>query len=292
MRLREARESAPGKRRGVELDQGVAQRTQELAATVDSIPGLIGVLSADGQVVEFVNRQLLEFCGRTLEDFRSTDVVHPDDLENSTLAGRHGFETGQSYSVDHRLRRADGAYRWFHAVGQPLRDASGHVIRWHLLLTDIHERKIAEEKLAQQTEELAALVDSIPGMVGVLTVEGEVEFVNRPLREYAGKTLEEFKDWTTNDTVHPDDLANTIAAWRRAVETGQPHTYDHRVRRRCLSMVPRGKHAFARRRRSYHPLVHPDDRYSRAQKSRAGSGPSEHSPRTPSEAYQSDHVKS
>lgn len=186
MSLREARESTAQKEIAVDRDQKVVQRTEELAALVDSIPGLLGVLTAEGEV-EFVNRRLLEYTGRTLEDFRlaSDSPVNLDDQANSVAAWRRAVETGQSFSVDHRLRRADGAYRWFQAAGLPMRDADGQIIRWPILLTDIHERKTAEERLAH-TEELVAIVDSIPGLIGVLSADGlVVEFVNRQLLDTA-----------------------------------------------------------------------------------------------------------
>jgi PAS domain-containing protein len=57
---------------------------------------------------------------------------------------------------DHRLRRADGAYRWFHTCGASLRDAKGRIVRWYVLLTDIDidDRKRAEEKLRRSEESL------------------------------------------------------------------------------------------------------------------------------------------
>ena len=42
-------------------------------------------------------------------------------------AWKHSLETVDPFDVDHRLRRADGVYRWFHARGLPLRDAEGRV---------------------------------------------------------------------------------------------------------------------------------------------------------------------
>jgi len=46
--------------------------------------------------------------------------------------------------------------------------------------------------------------------------------------EYFGKPIEEFKNWTTTDAVHPDDLPRMIDAWRRAFETGQPLDFENR----------------------------------------------------------------
>jgi hypothetical protein len=62
---------------------------------------------------------------------------------------RNAIKTGQPYKLDHRLLRHDGAYRWFHDDGIPIRDADGCIVNWYVLFTDIHERKAAEEMLGE-----------------------------------------------------------------------------------------------------------------------------------------------
>jgi len=57
------------------------------------------------------------------------------------------IQTGEPYEVEHHLRRADGVYRWFHARGLALRDKEGRIVRWYYLLTDVDDRRRAEEAL-------------------------------------------------------------------------------------------------------------------------------------------------
>src|SRR5215471_5266428 len=64
-----------------------------------------------------------------------------------------------------------------------------------------------------------------------MTSTGAVEHVNRRVLEYFGRTLDELKQWGTSDAVHPADLPFVIAAWQRAVETGEPYEFEHRIRR-------------------------------------------------------------
>jgi PAS domain S-box-containing protein len=116
---------------------------------VETIPGLIAVMTAEGEVAH-VSRQVLDYFGRTHEELKewgTTDAVHPADLPGVVAAWKHAVETGSPYEVEHRLRRADGEYRWFVSRGLPLRDADGHIVRWYNLLTDIHVRKQSEESL-------------------------------------------------------------------------------------------------------------------------------------------------
>src|SRR6185295_417616 len=95
--------------------------------------------------------------GRTLEELKqwgTIDAVHPADLPDVVTAWQHAIETGQPYDIEHRIRRADGQYRWFQLRGLPLRDADGHIIHWYVLLTDIDDRKRAEVEVSTLKDQL------------------------------------------------------------------------------------------------------------------------------------------
>ena len=99
------------------------------------------------------------------------------------------------------------------------------------MLTDIDDRKRAEETLRSNEQSLRLIVDSIPRFVSTANAAGEIELVNRQVLEYFGKTTEELKNWDTSDAHHPDDLPHMIDAYRRAIETGQPLDFESRSRR-------------------------------------------------------------
>ena len=113
---------------------------------VDTVPGLVCTLSAAGEV-ELLNRQVLEYFGKTAEELKNwgtSDAVHPEDLPRVMDAWRLSVETGQPYVLELRQRRADGVYRWFQSSPLPARDAGGRITGWYMLLTDIDDRKRAE----------------------------------------------------------------------------------------------------------------------------------------------------
>jgi len=93
------------------------------------------------------------------------------------------------------------------------------------------ERKRNEAALRENEERFRLIVDTIPGFLFTLSATGEVELLNRPALEYFGKPIEEFKNRIIFDAVHPDDLPRVIDAWRRWLETGQPHDLELRQRR-------------------------------------------------------------
>jgi len=210
-------------------------RARELSwrQIVDNIPGLVATTGAMGEV-EFLNRQTLEFFGKTneeLKDWALIGAVHPDDLPRVIEVRKQSIETGQIYEVEHRCRRADGVYRWFQVRGLPVRDAENKVTAWYLLLTDIDDRKRAEEALRASELDARLSLDNMPAFFVRLSSDGVVEFVNRSFMQYFGKTLEEIKNWSTNDMIHPDDLAHVIEVFGNSLSTGQPFDREYRLRR-------------------------------------------------------------
>jgi len=63
--------------------------------------------------------------------------------------------SGVPFNYELRLRRFDGEYRWFDNRGVPIRDDSGRIVRWYVLLTDIDDRIRALERLEQMQSDFA-----------------------------------------------------------------------------------------------------------------------------------------
>jgi PAS domain S-box-containing protein len=150
---------------GVNLDIEELMRAQEalresersLRSAIDGIAGLVVVLAPNGQL-ETVNRQVLEYFGRSLEwimNWGTNDAVHPEDLPRVVEIFGSAMVSGIPYHVDSRLRGIDGEYRWFEARGVPVRDGSGRIARWYVLLTDIDDRTRALARLDQMQSDLA-----------------------------------------------------------------------------------------------------------------------------------------
>jgi PAS domain S-box-containing protein len=214
-----------------ETEQALRANELNFQLTVDSMPGMVHTMTAAG-AVEFVNRQILDFFGKTVEELERWDLLlHPDDRPRVVDLWTHSVATGEPFDVEVRARRADGTYRWLHSRALPLRDRNGNVVRWHNLLADIDERKRAEEALRESERETRLIVDSIPGLVATLTPVGEVEVVNPQLVEYCGQPLEAMKEWGTNGTVHPDDLPRMVPIFTQAIASGEPYDFEARIRR-------------------------------------------------------------
>lgn len=194
---------------------------------VDSIPGLVSMQRASGEV-ELVNRQIRDYSGQTLEQLKDwRPIVHPDDLELTVEQWNRSIRTGEPLDIELRLRRADGMFRWFHARALPMRDSGGSIVRWYTLLSDIEDRKKAEESVRVSEYNLRMIVDSIPGLVHTMTPEGEIELISQQILDLSGKTLEELKDW--DRLVHPGDRARVTSLVRGAIESGKAYDVELRI---------------------------------------------------------------
>jgi PAS domain S-box-containing protein len=215
------------------VEDALRASEHNLRSLLNSLPGLALVMDRRGEV-ELVNRPMLEYCGKELEELRrwtTSDAVHPDDLPSVVAVWQRLVDTGERGESTFRLRRADGVYRWFRGRSEPLRDGDGRIVRWSTLLTDIEEMQRLTEALQESEQRLRQTIDGIPAFLYTMAPGGEPEFFNRPILEYYGKTAEELMHWAQTDAIHPNDLARAVDVWSRAVEAGQDYALELRLRR-------------------------------------------------------------
>jgi PAS domain S-box-containing protein len=211
-----------------------ALRVRELnfRLIVNSIPAPVAVTTPTGEV-EALNQPTLEYFGKTYEElkgWKSSDVVHPDDLQRTVAAQVEAHETGCAYNVESRHRRADGIYRWFNVLGLPLRDTEGHILRWFILQIDIDDRKRAEEALRSVERDLNQIINTIPTHIYVLNTEGSVQYVNQAVMDYTGLSLEDVKQEDYRDRViHPEDFKRVRAGRAASLRRGAPFSTEQRV---------------------------------------------------------------
>lgn len=139
-----------------EAESALQVREHQLLHIIDTVPSMLWATSPTGEPTH-VSRRLCEYSGSGLEEFLNLGwekFIHPDDFEDTAKAFFRSMQTGESYSIVHRLRRADGEYRWQHAMGEPLREPDGKIIQWYGLTIDIDERKKAEDRLRETRAKL------------------------------------------------------------------------------------------------------------------------------------------
>jgi PAS domain S-box-containing protein len=144
----------------------IREQEAELRQMLDLAPQHVRVYGPGGERL-YANRIALDYYGVTFEEwqqtsgnaFRSSLFVHPDDQVRVAREFDANRSSGSAYESEVRVRGADGNYRWFLVRYNPLHDDKGHVKRWYLALTDIEDRKQAEDRLRQENVALREEID-------------------------------------------------------------------------------------------------------------------------------------
>jgi len=163
-----------------QLTEELRQSELELRQMLDFAPQLIAVYGPNRERL-YVNRVALDYLGLSLEEWRQIrppgEFVHPDDRERELAYFERELTSGSPDQLELRLRRADGIYRWFLARYDSVRDEQGHILRWHVALTDIEDRKRAEERLQQENAALREEINQVPRFEEIIGSSGPLQKV-------------------------------------------------------------------------------------------------------------------
>ena len=146
----------------------------------DSAPMLIW-MSDEGKLCTFLNRGWLEFTGRTFDQELGngwSEGVHADDFQRCLATYVGAFDERREFSMEYRLRRHDGEYRWVFDKGVPRYAPDGTFLGYIGCADDISDRRLAEEEAALQRQEVAHLmrVSVVGELSGAIAHE-----INQPL---------------------------------------------------------------------------------------------------------------
>ena len=185
----------------------------------DTLPQKVLATDAAG-LVNYCNRQIREFSGMAAAELAAQgwlQMVHGDDLEETLGRWRRSLETGDPYFMEHRLRRADGAYLWHLSRAQATRNTARD--GWVVAMTDVDDLRRA----AEQRNELL-----------------DRERLLRTRAEEAGRAREEFLAVLSHELRTP---LNAIRGWTQTLLKGDARKEDLV---RALTLIEQSAHAQAR----------------------------------------------
>ncbi|WP_018611480.1 CheR family methyltransferase [Segetibacter koreensis] len=135
------------------------EREAWLQKMADNVPAMIWVADTDKNFT-FLNKTWIAFTGRKLSDETGmgwTQGIYKDDLDDVLSTYNKSFEEKKSFTLEYRMKRFDGEYRWIFNSGVPTFDANGEFTGYTGSCTEIHDKRINEslEKLVKErTREL------------------------------------------------------------------------------------------------------------------------------------------
>jgi len=206
-----------------------------LRKILDTIPTLAWCNLSDGSN-EFVNQRWCNYTGLSSEEVKRVGckvAIHPEDLPKWLDEWRTLVASGEGGEIEARLRRHDGAYRWFLIRVEPLQDESGEIARWYGTNTDIDDLKQTEEKLRQDERELRRITDAIPQTIVIQDPAGTPIYANQAVLDYTGLTMEDVIASDFRKKIfHPEDLARLRQERDAALARGLPFEIEQRALRK------------------------------------------------------------
>jgi PAS domain S-box-containing protein len=213
-------------------EQALRESEYKLRQIIETVPSLLWSLGPAGEPT-YANQRILDYVGVRLEDFKNhiwQRFLHPDDLTETVKAFDHAIQTGTSYEAVHRLRLADGEYRWHHVRGEPLRDGEGRVVQWYGVSIDINERKKAEDQLRRSEAYLAEAQR--------LSHTGSAAYNDTTLLYWSDENYRIFgfdpreglpSREAAVERIHPDDREQALEEGRRAVREKRDYKLEYRL---------------------------------------------------------------
>ena len=148
-----AAREAEGRRRAEALAEELLVSEAALLASegqfrtlANTVPMLVWHANPDGHVAWY-NQRWYDYTGTSFHEqvgWRWQSVVAPDDLQRIVGRWSTALASGEPWEETLRLRRQDGAFRWFLARARPLRDVTGRIVRWFGTAVDIDDQKRTE----------------------------------------------------------------------------------------------------------------------------------------------------
>jgi len=187
------------------------QQERKFREAIETIPAMAFTALPDGSRT-FVNRRWVEYTGSGVEQAAGLGwqaAVHPDDVNRVLEKWPMSVATGEPLEYEARFRGADREYRWFQVRAVPLRDERGNILRWYGVMTDIEDRKRAEQLHAD-----LAHINRV-SMMGELTASLAHE-IRQPIAA-AITSADACLRWLTHD---PPDLERARLAVARVKEDG------------------------------------------------------------------------
>ena len=205
----------------------------------------------------YFNEPWLKFTGRTMEQEYGNgwaEGVHPEDFDNCLNIYVTAFDKREAFSMEYRLRHADGSYRWIKDDGTPRYDSYGNFLGYIGFCYDITPEKELRDNLASYRDHLEQLVaertDEHEQILKQLKV-GEERlsyaldatndgiwdwdiisnqcYINGAYLKMLGYESDEFPNDAKSiwlDFLHPDERESVLASVQRLLENNQGDQSD------------------------------------------------------------------
>ena len=202
-------------------------------AMVQAVPSLTFEADAQGANT-FASESWCAFTGMTATDTLGAgwaQALHPEDSAIVAERWREAMTNGTLFESRHRLRGANGLFRWFISRALPVRGATGRIERWAGSLTDIDELVQTDAALRASEIRTRQLLEALPQLVWTCRPDGTCDYLSPEWERYTGVCPRRQLGTGWLRHVHAEDRRPVVTLWRSATHTGEPFETELRIRR-------------------------------------------------------------
>lgn len=203
-------------------DAALRESENRFRSLADTAPVLVWMADTDAQRT-FFNKSWLEFTGRSHQEDAGmgwTEGIHREDLARVLQTYLPAVQARQPFTMEYRLRRNDGQYRWVLSNGVPRCSSQGAVEGYVGSCVDITPHKELEEALRSSEDQFRVMANSIPQLAWIADKNGSVFWFNQRWYDYTGTTLEQSQGYGWQDVHHPEHRERVAQRITLAWETG------------------------------------------------------------------------
>lgn len=207
-----------------EAEEALQESEYEFRSLAEAMPQIVWITRPDGWNIYF-NQQWVDYTGLSLEESYGhgwNKPFHPDDQQRAWNAWQNATKNGGTYSLECRLRRADGVYTWWLIRGVPMLDARGTILKWFGTCTDINELKQAEEALKESEHRLFSIYKTVGDIIFHLAVEEEGRYrflsVNQAFCNVTGLSEEMIVGKLVSEVIPEPSLWIVNEKYRQAIK--------------------------------------------------------------------------
>ncbi len=209
-----------------------------LQQILDTASVAIFLVDKAGRITQ-ANRRMAEMFGRSMEELAGSEyvsLVHPSERETGrkNMLALLASEIS-SVDLERHYWRRDGTEFWGHLAGRRFYDVHGNELGLIGVISDITERKRAEDALKESKRSLETLMSNLPGMAYRCRNDRDwtMEYVNEGALELTGYQQADLvgnAKIAYNDLIHPDDQEAVWEAVQKAVGSRDKYTLNYRIR--------------------------------------------------------------
>lgn len=194
-----------------QAEAALRESDEKFHQLADNISDVFWIRSPDMKTIHFISPAYEKIWGRKLRsDYADPhewyEFIEPVDRQRVKEAYAGLMHDRPEIEVEFRILRPDGEQRWVRARGFQVKDSSGEVIRLAGIVTDITDRKLAIEALAESEERNRELVENAIDIIYTHDLNGNYTSVNRAVERITGYTREESLAMNMADTLAPEYL--------------------------------------------------------------------------------------